>query len=180
MFYDPISSYGDDRLALLYYIVKNFEDKPVFAIDSGTAITIDTMYKKQYFGGSIFAGFYLALKALFLNTKQLPLLSEKKYMLIENIEKYKNNSFGFSTEQSILSGLYSSYSGFIINSFNNFCNKINKIENSKNINPIILITGGDSKLIYDLINEKLNQYEIVIDENAVLKGLYYFYQSDQY
>jgi len=179
--YEPIESYGEDRLALLYYIASKFKNKPVFAIDSGTAITIETMNQLNYEGGLIFAGINTTLKALFSKTKQLPLLKDKLYLDTKNIDKFNIEKFGFSTQDSIMFGLYNFYKGSLINSFNMFYNKIKNL-NSRSINtekPIILITGGDCKLINHIIKNTLSEFEILIDENAVLKGLYYFYKSSK-
>lgn len=190
--YNPISSYGEDRLAILYYIAKNFPDKAVFAIDCGTAVNIETMINKKYTGGAIFPGINLLLKSLFNKTRQLPLIKSYEYLNKNEIDEFNKNPFGFSTKQCILSGLYNFYSSSIIAYFNSFC------ENEKNMGKIIfIITGGDSLLTYNLIKDKIKKYQIdennkisennetkennkinknneiifIVDENIVLKGL---------
>ncbi len=173
--YNPMDSYGEDRLAILFYIALNFDKKPVFAIDSGTAITIDTMINLKYEGGFIYPGIGLALKSLFKKTRQLPLIKESGYLNPQNIQNYKVDKFGFSTSDSIIFGVYKAYRGFIKESFNSFCYKLeNKGKDKK---PIILLTGGDASLLHALIKDDFTPYEIVLDENAVLKGLNYFYKS---
>lgn len=177
--YNPIDSYGEDRLALLYYISIKYPNSPVFAIDSGTALTIDTMYNLHYEGGAIFPGINLSTKSLFSKTVQLPLIKNKEYSQPDLINKIKKEIFGFSTIDCILSGLYNSFTGFIIHSYNLFCEKLMKKYNYKNLNPVILITGGDSHLIYDLIKDKLNKnnIDIAIEENAIFLGLKFFYEK---
>ena len=170
-FYDPITSYGDDRLSILYYIFEKYPKDTIFAIDSGTALTIDTMHKSKYEGGCIASGINLSVKSLFYKTRQLPLIKSKDISEKENINKIKNELFGFSTKDSILSGIYNLFTGFIIYSYDLFINKIEKNYKEKVIRPKIILTGGDSHLIYELIKDKLENIEIIIDENAVLSGL---------
>ncbi|MFN3411286.1 MAG: type III pantothenate kinase, partial [Exilispira sp.] len=173
--YNPVSSYGDDRLALLYYIVDRYPKDSVIGIDSGTAITIDTLYNSNFEGGIICPGINLSLKSLFYKTRQLPLISKFQYSNIENIYRNKKDGFGFSTEQCILYGLYNLVTGLILNSINIFCEKIKKNYNLDYIKPIVLLTGGDSKIIYNLIEDKIDKsFKIVVEENAVLLGLNYY------
>lgn len=173
--YNPVSSYGDDRLALLYYIVHRYPQDPVIAIDSGTAITIDTLYNSNFEGGLICPGINLSLKSLFYKTKQLPLVNKIQYSNIENIYRNRRDGFGFSTDECILSGLYNLLSGLILNSINIFCEKIEKNYNIKSIKPVLILTGGDSKLIYNIIEDKIDKsIKIVVEENAVLIGLNYY------
>lgn len=173
--YNPLSSYGDDRLALLYHIVDRYPKDPVIGIDSGTAITIDTLYNSNFEGGLICPGINLSLKSLFYKTRQLPLINKFQYSNIENIYINKKDGFGFSTTQCILFGLYNLVTGLILNSINIFCEKIKKNYNLNYIKPIVLLTGGDSKLIYNLIEDKIDKsYKIVVEENAVLLGLNYY------
>lgn len=163
--YNPIKSYGDDRLALLYYISFKYPERTVLAIDSGTAITIDTMYNLNYEGGCIFCGINLCFKSLFKRTKQLPLLS------IEDLKNIENISFGFSTKESILSGFCYNYSGFILKSIQTFKNKIYEKYNIKNPELTIIITGGDADIIYNLVKDKIEDNTILLDKNAVISGI---------
>lgn len=150
-YYDPIKSYGDDRLALLFYLSEKYPLDSIFAIDSGTALTIDTIYKKNYEGGAIFPGINLSIKSLFYKTKQLPLVNEKDLNNPYNIDLINNQIFGYSTKECILSGIYNSYKGFIIYSYEKFIEKIEKKYQLKGLLPKILITGGDANLIFNLI-----------------------------
>jgi len=150
-YYEPIKSYGDDRLALLFYLSEKYPLDSIFAIDSGTALTIDTMYKKNYEGGAIFPGINLSIKSLFYKTKQLPLVNENDLNNPYNIDLINNQIFGYSTKECILSGIYNSYKGFIIYSYKKFIEKIEKKYQLKGLLPKILITGGDANLIFNLI-----------------------------
>lgn len=173
-FYNPMSSYGDDRLSLLYYICEKYPKDTIFAIDSGTAITIDTMHKSRYEGGCIYPGINLSVKSLFYKTKQLPLINAKDIADKKNINKIKEEYFGFSTKDSILSGIYNSFTAFIIYSYNLFLNKIKEKYKEETIQPKIILTGGDSPIIYELVKGNLKKIKILVEENAVLLGLKYY------
>lgn len=150
-YYEPIKSYGDDRLALLFYLSEKYPLDSIFAIDSGTALTIDTMYKKNYEGGAIFPGINLSIKSLFYKTKQLPLVNQNDLNNPYNIDLINKQIFGHSTKECILSGIYNSYKGFIIYSYKKFIEKIEKKYQLNGLIPKILITGGDANLIFNLI-----------------------------
>lgn len=194
--YDQLSSYGEDRLALLFYVAYFFGKDAIISIDCGTAMTIDTLLNGNYSGGFITAGFKLQSSILNKNTRLLPAISMdeiKKY----KIDKSTSSIFGFSTLQSLSLGLQYTIFGSVLLAINNFC-KLIKDKNSNNNNSVnscdigykhsnnsnviqIVITGGDGILLKEFLDKFLIDYipndikfSISFDKNAVLKGLRIF------
>jgi pantothenate kinase type III len=194
--YNQLSSYGEDRLALLYYSAYFFGRDAIISIDCGTAMTIDTLINGNYSGGFITAGFKLQSSLLNMNTRQLPAISLdviKKY----KIDKATSNIFGFSTEQSLSLGSQYAIFGSVLLAINNFCRLIkeNSSNNNKSANSSdigyknsnnsdvirIVITGGDGIFLKEFLDKFLIDYissdikfSISYDKNAVLKGLRIF------
>ena len=194
--YNQLSSYGEDRLALLYYSAYFFGRDAIISIDCGTAMTIDTLINGNYSGGFITAGFKLQSSILNMNTRQLPAISLdviKKY----KIDKATSNIFGFSTEQSLSLGSQYAIFGSVLLAINNFCRLIkeNSSNNNKSANSSdigyknsnnsdvirIVITGGDGIFLKEFLDKFLIDYissdikfSISYDKNAVLKGLRIF------
>lgn len=152
--FSNISGMGIDRrtglIGALLYV-----DFPFITIDCGTAVTVNVVDKKGIcLGGAIFPDIDIQFKSLNEYTSSLPLtdLSIKKPKI------------GINTNEAIQFGVLSSVSGGIIKALDTIIvNEFNGIE------PNLLITGGYSEIILDLIiNDfpKMRYYP-----NLVLNGI---------
>lgn len=144
---------GVDRIAGVVAAWKANPGEESFIIDAGTAITYDYVNSNgEYMGGNISPGITMRLKALNHYTTSLPLVAKST--------AYPER--GFNTESAILSGVMTG----VINEVMSY------ITRSRNKNPHtnVIITGGDSRIIYD----KLKSEQITTikeDSLLVLKGL---------
>ena len=147
--YSSVETLGNDRVGLMSQASKLYSNKNTLIIDIGTCITYDFLNEKnEYLGGSISPGLSMKFKALNNQTHNLPLL-----------EKIKIDSFiGSSTESSIISGVINGTLGEINYISNLYKKKFKKI--------MIILTGGDSKFLFNHIKNG-----ILADSNFLLSGL---------
>ena len=147
--YSSVETLGNDRVGLVSQASKLYSNKNILIIDIGTSITYDFLNEKnEYLGGSISPGLTMRFKALNNQTHNLPLA-----------EKIKIDSFiGSSTNSSIISGVINGTLGEINYISNLYKNKFKKI--------MIILTGGDSKFLFNHIKNG-----ILADSNFLLSGL---------
>lgn len=147
--YRSIETLGSDRIGLVSQASKLYSNKNILIIDIGTSITYDFLNKKnEYLGGNISPGLNMKFKALNNQTHNLPL-----------VEKIKINSIiGSSTKSSVISGVINGTLGEINYISNLYKNKFKKI--------MIILTGGDSKFLFNHIKNG-----ILADSNFLLSGL---------
>ena len=147
--YSSVETLGNDRVGLVSQASKLYSNKNILIIDIGTSITYDFLNEKnEYIGGSISPGLSMKFKALNNQTYNLPL-----------VEKIKLDSFiGSSTKSSVISGVINGTIGEINYISNLYKNKFKKI--------MIILTGGDSKFLFNHIKNG-----ILADSNFLLSGL---------
>jgi len=147
--YNSLETLGNDRIGLVSQASQLYSNKNVLVIDIGTCITYDFINENnEYLGGSISPGLSMKFKALNNQTYNLPYL-----------EKSKIDSFiGSSTKSSVVSGVINGTLGEINYISNQYKNKFKKI--------MIILTGGDSKFLFNHIKNG-----ILADSNFLLSGL---------
>ncbi|RMA96053.1 type III pantothenate kinase [Hydrogenothermus marinus] len=146
---------GIDRLVNAFSALKK-QNPPLIVIDLGTAITFDIVNEKgEYEGGLIFPGIESSVDTLFSKTSKLPMVK---------VEKPKN-IIGKTTVDSIKSGIFYGYCSLI----DGLIKKI-KSKTKKNFN--IILTGGNSELISNCIEEKH-----IVDKFLAMEGLYLIYKQ---
>ena len=148
--YKTPTTLGVDRIALVSAAVKKYPNKNVLVIDAGSCITYDFVSdKKEYFGGSISPGITMRYKAMHKFTKKLPLLKPTIY-------KGVGNSTENAMHNGVMQGVFYEIEG-IINDYK-----------AKNKNLTIVLTGGDKKILSNLLKSS-----IFANPNFLLLGLNY-------
>jgi type III pantothenate kinase len=144
--YETPATLGSDRIAAVagaYYL---YPGRNVLIIDAGSAVTIDFLSGKTYKGGNISPGLSMRFKALHRFTGKLPHGS--------TTEKYTTP--GKSTLEAVTAGVITGLI-FEINEY------IREFE-EKNIDSVVVLTGGDSGYLRDRIRAKVNyQPDLVLD-----------------
>jgi type III pantothenate kinase len=140
--------------------------KPMLVCDLGTAITIDLISPDDVFlGGAILPGMNLATKSLHRGTVQLP-----KANLFTGNDSFVISPFpGKNTADAIRTGIFEGIVGTI--------RRFYKITNDlMNVKPLLLLTGGDSELIYFEIQRELPVFFL---PQLVLNGIYLVVSSQK-
>jgi type III pantothenate kinase len=153
-------SLGDDRLIQSFYLFKHSLAKNILLIDAGTFITFDFInrsHSEGFLGGYIFPGLNSFLKSYekgaklpFLNFKEIP---------------WEKNSIPETTNEAILSA-----TRIYLESILNHIHK-NLLDDFE-----IVITGGDSQKIVDIL-KKFSNKSLNIQPELIHHALYYAYQS---
>lgn len=147
--YEPPASVGVDRLMAAFSSSEKY-GTPCIVCDFGTATTIDAVGSgREYLGGTITPGMKTMAMSLVSGTSKLPAVS------IELPER----AIGNSTIQSIRSGIFFGYMGFVEGI-------IGRIASEVRGEPRVVATGGFASLIAancDAID--------VVDEDLILDGL---------
>jgi type III pantothenate kinase len=137
---------GPDRIAAVagaYYL---YPGRNVLVIDAGSAVTYDFLSGKSYKGGNISPGLNMRFKALHKFTDKLPMGSA--------IEKFE--SPGRNTIEAISAGVIKGLVYEIDEYIRNF--------EDKNIDAVVLLTGGDGQYLRDRLSRKVNyQPDLVFD-----------------
>ena len=146
--------FGVDRTLSCFCALKtitNPNQKNFLIADFGTTLSITKMdYKGLVLGGELIPGFTTQLKSMVENTKLL------NYPATIRIP---NNNFLKDTKQAMIKGVYNSLSGVVNLLFNP-------------IDDILILCGGDSEFIGQLMKEKENS--IIIKPNLAIEGLILF------
>jgi type III pantothenate kinase len=148
--YETPETLGPDRIAAIAGAFHLYPGRNVLVIDAGTAVTYDYLAGKTYNGGNISPGISMRFKALHRFTGKLPLGS--------TLEKY--SSPGINTLDAITAGVTD---GLIYE-----INEYIRLFEEKNIDAMVLLTGGDSGYLKDRIGYKVNY-----QPDLVLTGLNY-------
>ena len=148
---------GDDRLALILAASHEYPNDNVLIIDMGTCITYDIKTSKNlYQAGGISPGLMLRLDSI----------SRGAFNLTEVKPNYPKSSIADDTETSInigvLLGIENEINGFI----NNYKNEYKNLK--------VIITGGDSKFLYNKLKNT-----IFTNSNFIYKGLNYLIEYNQ-
>lgn len=144
---------GTDRVVNVIYANKLFNSS-ILIIDFGTATTIDFINSESvYEGGIIAPGIDLSLENLSLFTAKLPLVKFKKTKSV----------IGNSTKNAIRSGFFWGYIS-LVNGL------INRIILEKKLEPKIILTGGNAKLLNNYISNVT-----YTDPYLTMKGLNFMF-----
>lgn len=153
--YNPPENLGADRF-IAAFAAREKHGAPCIVCDFGTATTVDAVNSKsEFIGGIIVPGIAILADALNLKTAKLPPVE---------IEK-PTSVFGNSTVSAIQSGIFYGYLGLTEGILRKMLEELNE-------KPLIIATGGFSKLIA----ENCEMIDIV-DENLMLDGLHMIYKQ---
>ncbi len=145
-------TFGADRIALCAWSRHLFEEKPVIAVDIGTAITFDVLDAEGvYRGGLILPGIDMMAGALNARTAQLPLVG------IDRPESLLGRSTGECIRNGIFWGAVRQIEGLIDAIRAELGDDSSAVE--------VLVTGGNSRIIAPEIAAITH-----LDELAVLRG----------
>lgn len=148
--YETPETLGPDRIAAVAGAFHMYPGRNVLVIDAGSAVTYDYLSGKTYKGGNISPGLSMRFRALHRFTGKLPLGS--------TLEKY--SSPGKNTLEAITAGVTDG----LIYEINEYIRTFQE----KNIDSMVIITGGDSGYLKERINFKINY-----QPDLVLAGLNY-------
>jgi len=148
--YETPETLGSDRIAAVAGAFHMYPGRNVLIIDAGSAVTYDYLSGKTFKGGNISPGLSMRFKALHRFTGKLPLGS--------TLEKY--SSPGKNTLEAITAGVTD---GLIYE-----MNEYIKTFQEKNIDSMVILTGGDSGYLKDRLGCKINY-----QPDLVLTGLNY-------
>ena len=146
--YETPETLGTDRIAAVAGAYHLYPGRNVLIIDAGSAVTYDYLFGKTYKGGNISPGLSMRFRALHRFTGKLPLGS--------TLEKY--NSPGKNTLEAVTAGVTD---GLIFE-----INEYIRMFEEKNIDFMVILTGGDSGYLKDRISHKINY-----QPDLVLTGL---------
>jgi len=140
---------GQDRLINAFAAIQIY-GTPAVIIDFGTAVTFDIVSKqKEYLGGMILPGLNISLEALSKRTALLPKVKLSK----------PKDFIGRDTRNSMLSGIVFGFSSLT----DELITRIKKIVGKR---AVSILTGGNSKLIFDYCRNL-----DIKDEDLTLKGI---------
>jgi type III pantothenate kinase len=149
---------GIDR-ALAVYSAGESYGYPILVIDAGTALTFTGVdHQKTLVGGAILPGVRLQFNSLGQNTGQLPLIKN-------GLNQSLPSRFALNTSEAIASGiiytLLSSMKDFIVAWWQLFPG------------TSIIITGGDSNLLYSYLGEQFPEIaiKIIVDRNLLFNKI---------
>jgi type III pantothenate kinase len=144
--YETPETLGPDRIAAVAGAYFLYPGRNVLIIDAGSAVTFDFLAGKAYKGGNISPGLSMRFRALHRFTGKLPLGS--------TLEKY--DSPGRNTLGAVTAGVTNG----LIYEINEYIRSFQE----KNIDFMIVLTGGDSGYLKDRIGYKINyQPDLVLD-----------------
>ena len=154
--YDQAEQLGADRRSMALGAHHMFSGKNILVISAGTATTIDLITPTHHMGGWIIPGMALMTNALNLNTAQLPKVATD--------QKRSSVAIGTNTNDAIHHGIMASHLGAI--SIAQEYAKNQKIELD-----LMIVTGGDAKILVALLKECSSSVPMHHEEQLVLKGL---------
>jgi len=146
--YETPETLGADRIAAVAGAFYMYPGRNVLIIDAGSAVTYDYLSGKTYKGGNISPGLSMRFKALHSFTKKLPHASTTEQI----------NSPGKNTLEAITAG--------VINGLIYEINEYIRAFEEKNIDYMVVLTGGDSGYLKERLSYKVNY-----QPDLVLAGL---------
>ena len=149
---DNPSEIGADRVANAIAAVQISEN--CIVIDFGTAITIDIIEKRSYKGGAILPGLTTSAHSLFEKTAKLPQVDLSAPL----------KCIGSNTADNIKIGIVKG-TAYAVNGL------VKEVKEALRNDPIVILTGGQSKII-----QKLIRYDLV-EQNLTLRGMYTFLKN---
>lgn len=148
--YGTPETLGNDRLALVAALSKQFPSQDSLVVSVGTCITYNLLAKNNAFrGGAISPGVELRLRALHEYTDKLPLVQREGHISI----------LGYDTETAIRSGVINGMVAEIEGMIEFYESQYGKIN--------AVLTGGDAPFFESRMKKK-----IFADTNFLFKGLY--------
>lgn len=148
--YGTPETLGNDRLALVAALSKQFPGEDSLAISIGTCVTYSLLAKNNAFrGGAISPGVELRLRSLHEYTDKLPLVSREGHISI----------LGYDTETAIRSGVINGMVAEIEGMIQFYESQYGRIN--------AVLTGGDAPFFESRMKKK-----IFADTNFLFKGLY--------
>lgn len=148
--YGTPETLGNDRLALVAALSKQFPLQDSLVVSVGTCITYNLLAKNNAFrGGAISPGVELRLRALHEYTDKLPLVQREGHISI----------LGYDTETAIRSGVINGMVAEIEGMIEFYESQYGKIN--------AVLTGGDAPFFESRMKKK-----IFADTNFLFKGLY--------
>ena len=148
--YDKASDLGGDRWCAMLGVL-HATDSAFIVVDIGSAITIDMVDESgQHMGGHILPGLKMMKQSLGLQTAQVNVAMDQNLT--------PSLSLGNTTAECVASGIYLSAVKLIEAVFEKESKQVKRLE--------CYLTGGDAKLIADLLS-----FKCVIMPDAVLRGL---------
>jgi type III pantothenate kinase len=154
--YDQPQQLGADRRAMALGAHQMFPGKNILVVSAGTATTIDLITASQHMGGWIFPGMELMAKVLNLNTAQLPKIATE--------QERSSLVIGTNTNDGIYQGILASHLGAISIAQEYAKNQKIKLD-------MMIVTGGNAKIIGALLKNFSSSVLIHHEEQMVLKGL---------
>ncbi|MFY3791139.1 type III pantothenate kinase [Ureibacillus sp. MALMAid1270] len=156
--YENPRQVGSDRIVNSVAAIAEYGGRPIIIVDFGTAITYCYIDENEnYIGGAIAPGITISLEALFAEASKLP-----------RIELLKpSNVIGKNTVSAMQSGIFYGFIGQVEGI-------VSRIKELSKIEPIVIATGGLSKLF----GYETKEIDIV-DPLLTLKGLYILYKRNQ-
>jgi type III pantothenate kinase len=157
--YESPEAFGADRIALCAAGRKLFPDRPLIALDVGTAITVDVLGSTGlYLGGFIMPGINLMARSLHDRTAQLPLITVIK----------PGELLGHSTAACIRNGIYW---GCIAQIEGLAGRVMRSLREEGEGEPAIIITGGNAPSVLPSLH-----LPVLLVEHAVALGAHYLYE----
>ncbi len=148
--YGTPETLGNDRLALVAALCKQFPHQDSLVVSIGTCITYSFLAKNNAFrGGAISPGVDLRLRSLHEFTEKLPLVQREGHISI----------LGYDTETAIRSGVINGMVAEIEGMIDFYSSQYGKIN--------AVLTGGDAPFFESRMKKK-----IFADTNFLFKGLY--------
>jgi len=147
------SRLGEDRAVCCAAAIAKHES-PLIVIDLGTATTINIISKENVFlGGAILTGVQMGLAALSNQTAQLPLVDDFTGVKL----------IGRGTRECLVSGAAVG-TACMIEGY------VRRIKKELNIEPIVIITGGNASKITPFCN-----FDFVYEPSLLIEGLFLLY-----
>lgn len=145
---DEPEKVGMDRLVEAYYVYRNYK-LPAVTVDMGTATTIGVVTKDGFVGGSISSGIETSLNAI--GSKGAQLFKVDPYV--------PKSVIGKNTAECLNIGAVYGAASMVDG-------MIKQISKELGTDVSVVITGGNSGLIRDILNT-----DVVYDENLIFNGL---------
>lgn len=148
--YGTPETLGNDRLALVAGLSKQFPGENSLVVSVGTCITYNFLARNNAFrGGAISPGLDIRLKGMHEHTDKLPVVKREGHNLL----------LGYDTESSMRSGAINGLAAEIDGMIDRFRDQYGEINS--------VLTGGDGAFFESRIKNR-----IFADPNFLFKGLY--------
>ena len=155
---DTPQKVGIDRLLAAFAATEKYGELPMLVVDAGSAITVDVVQDRTFFGGTILPGLVAQSEIFPKISKKLPLVPISD-ALIKNRPVYP----GRNTKDAVRSGLYWGTIGAI----RQFC----EMFFPKKRDVRLVLTGGDAEYLLSGLSEVFTPQQIKCCDTLVLEGI---------